>query len=215
MKSAIIRSLLFSVFFLSSAALAQMQDPAIAPEAPPNAVPEGTRFLIRLNDKLETNRLHAGDRFTARLAEDLSTANNLTLHRESKIKGHVSAVDPGLHSRLLLSFDEVKSDHGWLPLVATVVGVPGEHGLKPIGEEGEIERKGMSKERIAESIAVGVGTGASSGMILGQGKGAAAGAGAGGAGGALYAFTVDRNLILEKHTVLEVRLDHSLQLPGR
>ena len=30
------------------------QDLAVAPQAPPNAIPEGTRFLIRLNDKLDT-----------------------------------------------------------------------------------------------------------------------------------------------------------------
>jgi len=198
-----------------SLSTAQSDDPAIAPQAPPNAVPEGTTFLIRLNDTLDTRHLRPGDRFTARLAEDLSSANNLTLRRDSKIKGHVSAVDPGLHTRLLLSFDEVKSDHGWIPLLATVVGVPGEHGLKQTGEEGEIERKGMSKERVVEAVAVGAAAGAAAGGALGNGKGAAAGAGSGAAAGALYAFTVDRNLILQKHTVLEVRLDRNLQLPVR
>jgi hypothetical protein len=210
----IIPSLFAGILAISANAQMQMKDPAIAPQAPPNAVPEGTTFLIRLNDKLDTSRLRPGDRFTARLAEDLVSGDNLTLRRDSKIKGHVSTVEPGLHSRLLLSFDEVKSDHGWIPLLATVVGVPGEHGMKPTGEEGEIERKGMSKERIAEAIAVGAGTGAAAGAV-GHGKGVAAGAGAGAAAGALYAFTVDRNLILQKHTVLEVRLDHNLQLPAR
>jgi len=207
--------LMAGILALSAHAQMQMKDPAIAPQAPPNAVPEGTTFLIRLNDKLDTSRLRPGDRFTARLAEDLASGDNLTLRRDSKIKGHVSTVEPGLHSRLLLSFDEVKSDHGWIPLLATVVGVPGEHGMKPMGDEGEIERKGMSKERVAEAIAVGAGTGAAAGVALGHGRGAAAGAGAGAAAGALYAFTVDRNLILQKHTVLEVRLDHNLQLPAR
>lgn len=200
---------------LAASASGQMQDAAIAPQAPANSVPQGTTFLIRLNDKLDTSHLRSGDRFTARLAEDLSTANHTTLHHDSKIKGHVSTVEPGLHARLLLSFDEIKTDHGWMPMVATVTGVPGEHGMKPTGEEGEIERKGMSKERMTEAIVVGAGTGAAAGAVAGKGRGAAAGAGAGAAAGVLYAFTVDRNLILQKHTVLEVRLDHNLQLPSQ
>jgi len=214
MRSKLVPSWLFALVVCTLSA-AQSYDPAIAPQAPPNAVPQGTTFLIRLNDKLDTGHLRPGDKFTARLAEDLSAADNLTLRRDSKIHGHVSEVEPGLHTRLLLSFDEVKSDHGWIPLVATVIGVPGEHGLKPTGEEGEIERKGMSKERVVEAVAVGAAAGAAAGGSLGNGKGAAAGAGSGAAAGALYAFTVDRNLILQKHTVLEVRLDHNLQIPGR
>ena len=207
--------MLFFVIIFATLASSQMQDPAVAPQAPPNTVPQGTTFLIRLNDKLDTSRLRPGDRFTARLAEDISTANNMVLEHDSKIKGHVSAVDPGLHSRLLLSFDEVKSEHGWIPVEATVVGVPGEHGMKPVGEEGELERKGMSKQRMAEAIAVGAGSGAAAGSVLGKGRGAATGAGAGAVAGALLLFTVDRNLVLQKHTVLEVRLDHNLQLRSR
>jgi len=46
------------------------QDPAIAPQAPPNAIPEGTRFLIRLNDRLDTRKLQPGKHFKAKLAED-------------------------------------------------------------------------------------------------------------------------------------------------
>ncbi len=219
MNFRLMHSFLFAFLLACSlgtlSAAAQGDDPAIAPQAPPDAIPEGTTFLIQLNDTLDTAHLHSGDHFTASMAEDLSTANNLILHRDSKIKGHVSAVDPGLHTRLLLSFDEVKSDHGWIPLLATVVGVPGEHGLKQMGEEGEIERKGMSKERVIEAAAAGAGAGAAAGGTSGSAKGAAAGAGSGAAAGALSAFTADHNLILQKHTMLEVRLDRNLQLPVR
>jgi len=212
MKSYLLPALLLAGVACVSAA-GQSSDPAIAPMAPPNAVPEGTTFLIRLNDTLDTNRLRPGDHFEARLAEDLIAGNNDMIRRDSKIHGHVSEVQPGLHTRLLLSFDEVKSRHGWIPLIATVIGVPGEHGLKPTGEEGEIERKGMSKERVIEAVAVGAGTGVAAGAA--SGRGAGSGAGSGAAAGALYALTVDRNLVLQKHSVLEVRLDRNLQLPSR
>jgi hypothetical protein len=130
------------------------------PQPAPNAVPQGTVFMIQLSDRLDTHAVKAGDHFQARLAEDLTTPSGLTLQVGRKIKGHVSAVEPGLHTRLLLSFDAIETQHGWVPLIATVTGVPGEHGLQQLGEEGEIGRKGMSKEQIAEAAIVGASEGA-------------------------------------------------------
>src|SRR5207245_7760594 len=101
-----------------------------APTEPVNAVPRGTVFLIQLTDRLDTHTIKAGDRFQARLAEPLTAPNGVTLETGKKIKGHVSAVEPGLHTRLILSFDDIETGRGWAPLIATVTGVPGEHGLR-------------------------------------------------------------------------------------
>lgn len=191
------------------------QDMATAPQAPLNAVPQGTVFLIQLSDQLDTRRVRRGDHFRARLAEDLTAANGLALAVGRKIKGHVSAVEPGLHTQLLLSFDEIETEHGWLPLIATVTGVPGEHGLKQLGEEGEIERKGMTKEEIAEAVVIGAGEGAAEGAHSGGKHGAASGAGSGAASSGLAAFEAGHDLILEKGTALELRLDRNLQLRSR
>jgi len=132
-----------------------------------------------------------------------------------KIKGHVSAVQPGLHTRLLLSFDEIETSAGWLPLIATVTGVPGEHGVNQVGEEGEIGRKGMTKEQIAEAVVIGAGEGAAEGMQSGGKKGAAAGAGNGAANSAYNAFESGHDLVLDKGTALEIRLDRNLTLASR
>jgi hypothetical protein len=191
------------------------QETATAPQAPLNAVPQGTTFLIQLTDQLDTRRVRRGDHFHARLAEDLTTANGLSLALGRKIKGHVSAVEPGLHTRLLLSFDEIETDHGWVPLIATITGVPGEHGLKQLGEEGEIERKGMTKEEIAEAVVIGAGEGAAEGAHSGGKRGAASGAGSGAANSGLAAFEAGHDLILERGTTLEIRLDRNLQLRSR
>jgi hypothetical protein len=189
------------------------QGPLIAPPPIPNAVPEGSTFLIRLNDRLDTNNLHPGKRFSAKLAEDLVAANGAVIPHGKKIKGHVSSVEQGLHARMLLSFDEIDTDHGKMPLIATVTDIPGEHAAKRPNEEGEIERKGMSKGRMIETAAVGAGIGAAAGGVAGGGKGAGIGAGAGAGLGALSGILTSRNLRLEKGTVLEVRLDHPLQIP--
>src|SRR5438128_475924 len=100
------------------------------PAVPANAVPQGTIALIQLTDRLDTHTAKAGDHFQARLAEPLATAGGATIETGKKIKGHISAVMPGLRTRLLLSFDEIETANGWAPLIATVTGVPGEHGLK-------------------------------------------------------------------------------------
>jgi hypothetical protein len=191
-----------------------LQNPAHdSPPAPPNAVVQGTIFLIQLTDRIDTSKVKAGDRFHAVLAEPLVTAKGTTLEEGRKIKGHISAVEPGLHTRILLSFDEIELPHGKAPLIATVTGVPGEHGMRPVGEEGEIGRKGMTKEEIAEAVVVGAGKGAAEGQRNGGGKkGAAQGAGEGAADAAFTAFESGHDLILDSGTALELRLDRNLML---
>jgi hypothetical protein len=186
-----------------------------ASTASANVVPQGTVFLIQLSDRIDTRTVKAGDHFQARLAEPLVAANGQTIESGKKIKGHISAVEPGLRTRVILSFEEIDTTRGWVPLIATVTGVPGEHGLRQIGEEGEIGRQGMTKEQIAEAIVVGAGKGAAAGERSGGKRGAAAGAGSGAAEGAMSAFEAGHDLVLEKGTALEIRLDRNLGVPSR
>lgn len=198
----------------ASVAWGQGMDPAIAPMAPPNAVPEGTSFLVRLDDKLDSRKLERGKHFKAKLAEDLTSANGNVIPRGKKIKGHVSSVEEGLHARILLSFDEIETNHGWVPLIATITGVPGDHAVKTPDAEGELERRGMSKTHEIEAIAVGAAAGTVAGAAAGGGKGAGIGAGAGAGAGALAGLLSDHDLTLDKGTTLEVRLDRALEIPS-
>jgi hypothetical protein len=187
----------------------------VNPAAVPRTIAEGTTFLISLQDKLDTKKLEPGKHFKAKLAEDLIAPDGSSIPRGKKIKGHVSSIQQGLHARMLLSFDEIETNHGSMPLIATVTGVPGEHAVKQPDAEGEIERKGMSKRHVIEAIAVGAGLGVATGTAAGGRHGAAIGAGAGAGAGALAGFLTDRNLKLDKGTTLELRLDHPLQVPLR
>jgi len=191
------------------AAAAQDSRPPLAP----HTIPDGTTFLIRLEDKLDTSRLQPGKHFKAKVAEDLVGPDGAMIPRGKKIKGHVSSVDNGFHARLLLSFDEIETEHGWVPLIATVTDVPGERGIKRLDEEGEIERKGANKRREIERAGIGAGVGAAGGAVAGGGRGAAIGAGIGAVAGAVSGLFTDRRLRLEKGTTLELRLDHPLQVP--
>lgn len=185
------------------------------PQVAPNAVPQGTVLLIQLTDRIDTHNVRTGDPFHARVAERVTVGNGMTIEEGRKIKGHISAIEPGLRTRLLLSFDEIDTGHGWKPLMATVTGVPGEHGMSQVGEEGEIGRKGMTKEQIAEAVVVGAGEGAEAGWKSGNKKAAAQGAGAGAANGAFDALESSHDLVLDKGTALEIRLDRNLTLASR
>jgi hypothetical protein len=204
-------SLLFALATVFTVSIFAQEEPS-ALQAPPNVIPQGSILLIQLTDRLDTHSAKAGDRFHARLAEPVTAANGMTLDQGRKIKGHISAVEPGLHTRLLLSFDEIDTGHGWAPLIATVTGVPGERGLRQIGEEGEIGRRGMTKEEIAEAVVIGASEGAARGAHEGGKKGAAQGAGAGAANSAYSAFESGHDLVLDKGTALEIRIDRSLTL---
>lgn len=206
-----IRPMHLAIFLAAVSLALAAQD---SPPTPVNAVPLGTIALIQLTDRLDTHTAKAGDHFQARLAEPLTTTGGNAVETGMKIKGHVSAVMPGLRTRLLLSFDEIETRSGWSPLIATVTGVPGEHGLKQIGEEGEIGRQGVTKEQIAEAVVVGAGEGAEAGMHSGGKRGAVNGAGSGAANAGLSAFESGHDLVLEKGTALEIRLDRNLTIPS-
>ena len=179
-----------------------------------NAIVEGTRFVVLLDDKLDTAKLQRGKRFKAKLGDDLVAPDGSAIPRGQKVKGHVSDVEQGLHPRLLLSFDQIETQRGWIPLAATVTGVPGEHGVKQeTGPEGEIETPGMDKRRAAEAAAVGAGVGTLGGLAAGGGKGAAIGAAAGAGVGLGAGILTDRNIRLDKGTQLEVQLDRPLVIP--
>ncbi len=208
--------LITSVFLLSSLPLlAQFstRQPDDSGSPGPNYIAEGTRFMIRLDSTLDTNKLKPGKKFKAKLAEDLVAPNGTVIPAGKVVRGHVSDVDRGLHGRLVLSFDEIETTGGWRPLIASVSDVPGEHGVKPVGDEGEIERQGPNKQRTIEDAAAGAAIGATAGVIGGGGRGAAIGAGAGAGAGTAAALLLNNNVKLLKGQQLELRLDRPLQVP--
>jgi hypothetical protein len=181
--------------------------------AGPNYIPEGTRFVVRLDDTLDTKKLKPGKKFKAKLAEDLVAPNGATIPAGKKVKGHISDVDRGAHGRILISWDEIETRHGSRPLIASISDVPGEKGVKPIGSEGEIEKKGRDTRRTVEAAAIGAAVGAGTGAIAGGGKGAVIGAGVGAGAGIVTGLLTDRDFKLDKGQNLELRLDRPLQVP--
>ncbi len=184
---------------------------------PPNVIPQGTRFIVKLKDTLDTHDMQPGKRFKAELREDLLTPSGLIIPKGRTVKGHVGTFERGYTgARIQLAMDEVETRHGWVPLIATVTGVPGDSSVKSTDNEGELSRKGPDKKRVITSAAIGAGVGAASGAAIGGGKGAAVGAAVGAGLGTGTSFLLrGSDMKLNKETQLEVRLDRDLVVPSR
>jgi len=87
-----------------------------------------------------------GKHFKAELREDLVTPSGLIIPKGRTIKGHVGRFEHGYTgSKIQLALDEIETRNGWVPLIGTVTGVPGDPSIKATGEEGEVYRKGPIK----------------------------------------------------------------------
>jgi hypothetical protein len=184
-----------------------------------NEVSAGTRFLIRLDDILSTKTLKAGDRFRARTIERLASEGGMVMAPGMELRGHVDKVESAHktgRARLWLTFDDIKTPGGWVPVVAAVDDVPGVHSVRvDYQREGEIEAATSKKQEEAEAAAAGALVGAAAGVTAHSGKDAAMGAAAGAATAFMVVSGLGQELTLDKDTKLEVVLQRPLYLPER
>jgi len=184
----------FATLVLASGlAFPQSHSSASFPSVNSNEIPEGKTVLIRLAHRIETNTARPGQHFKASLAEDLIAPNGNMIPRGSPIRGHISRSSQGVHPRLLLSFDGIESQRGWEPLIASVTGVPGEHGVKD-DEDGSIEAASHQSKSSSD-----IDEPRSPWSRI----------------GGVANFFADHSVRLEKGAILEIRLDHALQLARR
>ena len=180
------------------------------------AVVPGVRVLVRLEDGLETGETKEGKRFSVRTLEPLLAGSGIYLPSGAQIRGHVSRVEPaGITGRakIWLVFDEIRTRFGPLPIVANVVGVPGDHSMRSSPEkEGLIEGKTSTQKAAAEAAGEGAGMGALHGIKHKNAKEAVEGA----AEAALAAYLMEagrgHELQLAKGSKLEIELERALYL---
>jgi hypothetical protein len=180
------------------------------------AVVPGTRFLVALEDDLSSKILHKNQEFRARTVEPLEAGQGNFLPSGALIVGHVSRVDSAGttgKAKIWLSFDEIQTRFGRLPIVAEVASVPGDHSLKagPL-QEGVIEGRSSTEKDAAQAAAAGAAMGAVKGVKDKNKKEAAEGA----AMAALEAYLVEagrgQEIELPKGAKLELELGRALYL---
>jgi hypothetical protein len=180
------------------------------------AVVPGTRFLVSLQQDMNTKVLRMNQEFRVRTLEPLEAGSGIYLPTGAEIRGHVSRVESaGMTGRakIWLTFDEIRTKFGKLPIVAEVMSVPGDHSIKsgPM-QEGVIEGRGGTQKDAAQAAAAGAAMGAIQGVKAKNKKEAAEGA----AMGALEAYLMEagrgQELELPKGAKLELELERALYL---
>ncbi len=179
-------------------------------------VAPGTKFLVSLEDDLGTKGTPEKTKFKVKTLERLEAGNGIYLPSGAEIEGHVSHVESAGtagRARLWLTFDEIKTKFGRLPIVAEVVSVPGDHSVKnKAGQEGLIEGRTSTQQDAAQAAAAGAALGAVKGVKDKDKKEAAEGA----ALGAITAYLMEtgrgHELDLPKGAKLELELERALYL---
>jgi hypothetical protein len=180
------------------------------------AVVPGTRFLVRLESDLNTKEVHKNQPFHVRTLEPLEAGQGNYLPPGAVIVGHVSRVDPAGttgRAKIWLTFDEIQTQFGKLPIVAEVASVPGDHSIKSGQlQEGVIEGRSSTQKDAAQAAAAGAAMGAMHGVKDKNKKEAAEGA----ALGALEAYLMEagrgQEIELPKGAKLELELERALYL---
>jgi hypothetical protein len=181
------------------------------------AVAPGVKFLVRLEDDLDSRDTRENRRFKVRTLEPLEAGSGIYLPPGAEIRGHVSRVESaGIvgRARIWLTFDEIRTKFGPLPIVAEVVGVPGDHSVRTGGpeREGLIEARTSTQQAAAEAAAAGAAMGAVKGVKDKDKKEIAEGA----ANAAIAAYLMEsgrgHELELPKGAKLELELERALYL---
>jgi len=113
-----------------------------------------------------------------------------------------------------LTFDDIKTPDGWMPLVAMVNDVPGVHSVRVnYNREGEIEASTTKRQEAIQAAAAGALVGAAPGVAAKNEKDAAMGAAAAAAAAYMIASGLGQEVMLERSTKLELILERSLYFP--
>lgn len=176
----------------------------------------GTKFLVALDDNLGTKETQDRTGFRVRTLEPLEAGSGIYLPSGAEIHGHIGHVESaGMTGRakLWLTFDEIQTKFGRLPIVAEVVAVPGDHTVRcPAKEEGLIETRTSTQQDAAQAAGEAAALGAMKGVKDKNAKEAAEAA----ALAALAAYVAEtgrgHELQLAKGTKLELELSRTLYL---
>ena len=198
---------------------AQSQDPAPqSQDAPPDAAPRGTRFLVSLQTIISTKEDKVGKQFQARTLEPLATAEGATLPIGAQIRGHIDKIQPAGkvgRARLWLTFDEIHAPTGWIPLVADLIDAPGVHSIRVLYDrEGEIRATNAKQEDAVFAAAEAAFVGAEPGIAAKNKQDAAMGAAISAATAFMITSGLGQELTLPQNMKLELVLERPLRLAG-
>ncbi|HEY2459180.1 MAG TPA: hypothetical protein VGI16_00145 [Candidatus Acidoferrum sp.] len=181
------------------------------------AVVPGTKFLVGLEDDLDTKQTPENRKFKVKTLEPLEAGSGIYLPSGAEIQGHVSRVESaGIagRARIWLTFDDIHTKFGKLPIVAEVVDVPGDHSVRTGGpaREGLIKGRTSTQQDAAQTAAAAAVLGAAKGVKDKDKKEIAEGAAAAAVAAYLMESGRGHELTLLKGAKLELELERPLYL---
>ncbi|HEX3376184.1 MAG TPA: hypothetical protein VHS29_04950, partial [Candidatus Acidoferrales bacterium] len=123
---------LWTIFLFGAALIGEAVPTAAQTRGTPSnswadSVRNAPHFLVRLDQELNTGKNKNHEIFQVRTMEPLAASNGYVLPVGSKIVGHISRIEPGGltgRARVWLTFDDIETARGTLPIVAEVSSVP-------------------------------------------------------------------------------------------
>jgi hypothetical protein len=203
-----------SVFFAFTVQ-AQTQDPAAqTSDAPAYAAAPGTRILVALQTPISTKVDKAGKSIRARTLQPIVTQDGTALPPGAEIRGHLDKVQSAGktgRAHLWITFDDIRTRSGWVPLVAALVDAPGVHSIRVLFDrEGEIEAPTSNRDQEALAMAMAALAGAEPGIVNNDKKDAAKGAATGAAQAFMATSGIGQDLTLAENMKLEIVLQRPL-----
>jgi hypothetical protein len=202
--------------FLCAAPASAGQASGAASAAAADSSQNRAHFLVRLNQEVNTGRDKVSQSFEVTTLEPLQTSGGYVIRPGARIVGHISRIEPaGLtaRARLWLTFDDIDTRRGSVPIVAEVASVPDEHSVRTgPSKEGEIEARSDRATQVAGATASGAAQGSAAGIAAHNAKAAAIGAANGGFAAFLASSGLGQEIELPKGTKLELVLDRPLYL---
>ena len=127
-----------------------------------------SRFSTPPRRRARLPEFEGGCRFTAHTIEPLASADGTTLPAGAEVRGHVDKVEAAGktgRARMWLTFDDIRTPDGWMPLIAMVDDLPGIHSIRvDYDREGEIEVSSSKRQQAVQAAAAGALVGAAAGV---------------------------------------------------
>jgi len=203
------------VIFSVSPVFAQDQDSTPQPSvAPAYAVAAGTRIMVALVTPISTKVDKSGKRIRVRTLQPIVSEEGTVLPAGAEIRGHLDKVQSAGktgRAHLWITFDDIHTRAGWVPLVAGVIDAPGVHSIHVLFDrEGEIEAPTSNHQQEALAMAMAALAGAEPGIVNNNKQDAAKGAATGAAEAFMATSGIGQDLTLEQNLKLEIVLQRPL-----
>jgi hypothetical protein len=187
-----------------------------SPQDTPAVGAPGSRFLVTLETRISTKQDKVGKAFLARTIDPITIEDGAILPPGTAVRGHISKVHPAEmmdKARLWLTFDQIQTPHGWVPLAANLIDAPEAQKIRVLFDhEGAIEWAPVKREDEVLAALAAAMTGAAPGVAAKNSKDAATGAAEAAAQAFMATSGMGQEITIEQNTKLQLVIARPIHL---